>query len=254
MKNKLFKKTGAALLAIACVIAGGFISAEADETAVPAASAGKIATEHVMADQYEDPFKEYTEPVSGAAELKLSCKSAVLMEQSTGKVLYELNPHEKVAPASITKVMSLLLFMEAIDGGRMKQDDSVSTSSYAASMGGSQIWLEPGELMTVHELLKAVCIASANDATVALAEKVSGSEEAFVARMNERAAELGCADTHFMNASGLDADGHVTSAMDVAIMSRELMKHPKIHEYTSIWMDTLRAGQSKLVNTNKLVC
>ena len=250
MKTSAFKQLACTGLA-AALLAGG-LSAHADES-VPD-SQPTIATEHLSDDQYNDPFADYAAPTAGALDLNLNCKSAVLMEQSTGKVLYELNPHEKLAPASITKVMALLLIMEAIDSGAIGLDDMISTSSYAASMGGSQIWLEPGETMSVHDLLKAVTVASANDATVALAEKIAGSEEAFVQRMNSRARELGCNDTNFVNSSGLDADGHVTSAWDVAVMSRTLLTHPKIKEYTTIWMDTLRGGASKLVNTNKVVC
>lgn len=183
----------------------------------------------------------------------LPAKSAVLMEVSTGRVLFEQNPNERLAPASITKIMSLLLVMEALDEGRISLEDTVTASEYACSMGGSQIWLEPGETMSVHELLKATAVASANDAAVALAELVSGSESTFVARMNERAAELGMKDTAFVNASGLDADGHLTSAYDIALASCELLKHEKIKEYSTIWIDSLRNGESELVNTNKLV-
>jgi len=153
----------------------------------------------------------------------------------------------------VTKVMSLLLVMEAIEEGRLAFDEMVSVSPYAASMGGSQVYLEAGERMSVHELLKAVAVSSANDATVALAEHISGSTEAFVAAMNRRAAELGMKNTQFINATGLDADGHVTSARDIALMSRELVKHEKIFEYTTIWMDTIRGGEFGLSNTNKLV-
>ena len=166
---------------------------------------------------------------------------------------YEENADEKLPPASITKIMSLLLVMEAIDAGHLSLDTKISASEHACSMGGSQIWLEPGEGMTVDDLLKATVIASANDATVALGEAVAGSEEAFVALMNERAKALGMSGTVFKNATGLDAEGHVSTAHDVAIMSAELIKFPLIKKYSTVWMDTLRDGASELVNTNKLV-
>jgi D-alanyl-D-alanine carboxypeptidase (penicillin-binding protein 5/6) len=182
--------------------------------------------------------------------------SVILMEASTGLVLYEDNADEPLPPASVTKIMTLLLVMEAVDEGRLGWDEMVQTSEYAASMGGSQVYLEPGEEMPVWEMVKCVVISSANDAAVALAEKVAGSEEAFVAKMNERAAELGMVNTVFKNTNGLDDDvtGHVTSARDIAIMSRELIiKHPKILEFSSIWMDTIRNGAFGLTNTNRLV-
>ncbi|PWM37070.1 MAG: D-alanyl-D-alanine carboxypeptidase [Clostridiales bacterium] len=188
-----------------------------------------------------------------AGSLGLTAKSAILVEQSTMQVLYEQNPDEKLAPASITKVMTLLLVMEAIDNGQLSYEDTVSCSDYASSMGGSQIWLEPGEQMTVHELLKATAVASANDAAVALAEKIAGTEAAFVDKMNKKAHELGMVNTSFRNCTGLDEDGHYTTARDVAVMAGELLRHPKITEYTSIWMDELRSGETQLVNTNKLV-
>ena len=185
--------------------------------------------------------------------LDIKAKSAILMEVNTGKILYEMNADEVLPPASITKIMSLLLVMEAIDRGDMSVEDVITASEHACSMGGSQIWLEPGESMTVDELLKAAVIASANDATVALGEQIAGSEEGFVAMMNARAAELGMTNTKFMNATGLDAEGHASSAHDVAIMSCELIRHDLIKNYSTIWMDTLRDGESELVNTNKLV-
>ena len=194
-------------------------------------------------------------PVNAAIgqTLDIKAKSVVLMEPHTGQVLYENNPDEKLPPASITKVMSLLLVMEAIDRGDLSLETVVTASEHAASMGGSQIWLEPGETMTVNDLLKASVIASANDACTALAEAVAGSEEGFVALMNERAAELGMTNTHFKNCTGLDAEGHLTSAYDVAVMSSALIKHKLIKDYTTVWMDSLRDGKSELVNTNKLV-
>lgn len=186
-------------------------------------------------------------------KLDIKAKSAILMEVNTGKILYEMNADEKLPPASITKIMSLLLVMEAIKGGKMSVEDVVAASEHACSMGGSQIWLEPGEAMTVDELLKAAVIASANDATVALGEAIAGSEEGFVSMMNSRATELGMTNTKFVNATGLDAEGHISSAHDVAIMSAELIKHELIKKYSTVWMDSLRDGESELVNTNKLV-
>ncbi|MBO5021106.1 MAG: D-alanyl-D-alanine carboxypeptidase, partial [Clostridia bacterium] len=175
------------------------------------------------------------------------------MECNTGKILYEADSDEKLAPASITKIMSLLLVMEAIDSKELSLETVITASEHACSMGGSQIWLEPGESMTVDELLKATVIASANDACVALGEQIAGSEEGFVALMNERAKELGMNNTTFLNCTGLDADGHLTSAHDVAVMSSELIKHDLIKKYSTVWMDSLRDGNSELVNTNKLV-
>ena len=189
-----------------------------------------------------------------ADELTLDAPSALLMEKQTGTVLFAKDEHTPREPASVTKVMTLLLTMEAIDSGALSYDDTVTGSAHAASMGGSQIWLKEGEQMRVEELIKAVCIVSGNDAAVALGEHLAGSEEAFVARMNERAKELGMNDTHFVNCTGLPADGHVTSAYDIALMSRELIwHHPDILRFTTIWMDSLRDGQSMLVNTNKLI-
>lgn len=194
-------------------------------------------------------------PVNAAIgqTLEIKAKSVVLMEPNTGKVLYESNSDEKLPPASITKIMSLLLVMEAIDRGDITTETVVTASEHACSMGGSQIWLEPGETMTVNDLLKAAVIASANDACVALGETVAGSEEGFVALMNERANELGMTNTHFVNCTGLDAEGHLTTAYDVALMSSELIKHDLIKDYSTVWMDSLRDGKSELVNTNKLV-
>ncbi len=190
---------------------------------------------------------------SALSDDEITAPAAVLMDAETGKVLYGKNMHEVRACASITKVMTLLLVFEAIDEGKISLDDTVTASAHAASMGGSDIWLEEGETMTVDEMIKATVVASANDAAVALAEFVSGSEEEFVARMNERAAELGMNETVFKNCNGLDEDGHVTSAYDVAVMSRELIKHEKIFEYSGIWMDYLRNGETQIVNTNKLL-
>lgn len=186
--------------------------------------------------------------------LNLECGSAILIEQSTGQVLYSHNAHEKLRPASVTKIMSILLIMEQIDNGSLSYSDTISCSETARSMGGSQIWLDPRETLTVDEMLKAICVVSANDCVVAMAEHIAGSEEAFVQMMNDKAKELGMNDTTFKNCHGIDEDGHVTSSYDIALMSRELLtKHPDITKYTTIWMDTLRDGKSQLVNTNKLI-
>lgn len=188
-------------------------------------------------------------------DLALECKSAILMEATTGAILYEQNADEALPPASVTKVMTLLLVMEAIEEGKISLSDTVRTSAHAASMGGSQIFLKEGEEMCVEDMVKSVVIASANDAACALAEHISGSEEAFVKKMNERASELGMKNTVFENTNGLDdtATRHLTSARDIAIMSRELIKHEKILQYSSIWMDTVRNGLFGLTNTNRLV-
>ena len=190
--------------------------------------------------------------VTGSPDVE--AKAALLMEKETGEILYEYNAHDKLEPASVTKVMTLLLVMEAIDGGLLSREDTVQVSARAASMGGSQVYLKEGEVMSVHDLLKATAVASGNDASVALAECLAGSESAFVERMNQRAHELGMEDTTFMNCTGLPAPGHLTSAHDIALMSRELiLKHPSIREYTTIWMDSLREGAFQLANTNKLI-
>lgn len=189
-----------------------------------------------------------------AAGSAVSCPSALLMEKQTGTVLFAQDEHTPREPASVTKIMTLLLTMEAIDSGALSYDDIVTGSAHAAGMGGSQIWLKENERMTVRDLLKAVCIVSGNDAAVALAEHLAGSEDAFVERMNLRAQELGMNDTHFVNCTGLPAAGHLTSAYDIALMSRELiLRHPDIQQFTTVWMDSLRDGASMLVNTNKLV-
>ena len=194
------------------------------------------------------------QPAAGAAAApEVEAGAAVLMERETGTVLYESHSHDKLEPASVTKIMTLLLVMDAIDGGTVRLEDVITVSSSAAAMGGSQVYLKEGEQMTVDELLKAVAVVSANDAAVALAEHLAGSEAAFVERMDRRAAELGMKDTNFVNCTGLPAAGHLTSAYDIALMSRALMAHPKIRDYTTIWMDTIRGGQFQLSNTNKLV-
>ena len=191
---------------------------------------------------------------AGAADLPVTSRAALLMEKTTGQVLFAQNEHEALEPASVTKVMTLLLTMEAIDSGTIAYDDVVTVSAYAAGMGGSQVFLAEGEQITVEELLKAVCVASGNDAAAALAEQVAGTAELFVEKMNRRAAELGMNDTHFVNCTGLTAEGHVTSAYDIALMSRELiLRHPDIRRFTTIWMDTIRGGTFQLANTNKLI-
>ena len=198
-------------------------------------------------------------PQAGAAPaaeagLNLSCTSAVLMEKETGAFLLEENAHEKLEPASVTKIMTLLLVMEAVDSGQLSKDDPVTVSAYAAGMGGSQVYLEEGEQMPVSEMIKCVTVVSGNDCAVALAEHLAGSEGAFVTRMNQRAQELGMADTTFLNCTGLPAHGHLTSAHDIALMARELiLKHPDIREYTTIWMDSIRHGEFGLTNSYRLV-
>ncbi len=186
--------------------------------------------------------------------IEVSAPSALLMEKETGTILFAKDEHAKLEPASVTKVMTLLLTMEAIDSGLLTYDTMVTASTHACSMGGSQIWLKENEQLSVSDMLKAVCVVSANDCAVALAEQIAGSEDAFVERMNKRAAELGMQDTTFLNATGLPAEGHVTSAYDIALMSRELiLHHPDLRKYTTLWMDSLRGGTSELVNTNKLI-
>lgn len=198
------------------------------------------------------PLSFYTRAVN---EMHFEAKSVILTEASTGRVLYESNADEALPPASVTKIMTLLLVMEAIDEGKISLDDMVPVSNNAASMGGSQIYLEAGEQMSVDDMIKSVVVSSANDAAVALAEFVSGSEELFVEKMNERASELGMTNTAFENTNGLDdtTSRHVTSARDIAIMSRELIRHEKILEYSSIWMDSIRNGAFTLTNTNRLI-
>ena len=195
-----------------------------------------------------------TIPTNATTSLSLNVGSAVLIEQNSGQVLYNQNMHEKLRPASVTKVMTILLIMEAIDSGKLSYTDKIPCSEKAAGMGGSQIWLDVREELTVDEMLKAICVVSANDCTVAMAEYLAGTEEAFVEQMNSKAKALGMNDTTFKNCHGIDEDGHVTSAYDIALMSRELLiKHPSIIKYTTIYMDSLRDGKSSLVNTNKLV-
>ena len=203
---------------------------------------------------WSDNAIETSSEENGGDFLNLTCESAILIEQTTGTVLYEKEAHTQLRPASVTKIMTILLIMEAIDNGQITMDTQVSCSENAASMGGSQIWLEVGESLTVDEMLKAICVVSANDCSVAMAEYIAGTEEAFVQKMNDKAKELGMNDTVFKNCHGIDEDGHVTSSYDIALMSKELLnKYPEVTNYTTIWMDTLRDGESELVNTNKLI-
>lgn len=237
------------ILVFSLVLSLGCSADQQEDSTVPT-----VATEYFSETLYQDYETPPTVPTAATAdELKLSCTSAVLMEKSTGKILYEFNGNERRAPASITKIMTLLLIMESIEEGKISLTDKVTASPHARSMGGSQIWLEDGEVMSVDHLLKAVCVASANDGAVALAEHHSGSEEAFVSAMNRRAKALGMNDTNFVNCCGLDAENHYTTAKDIAVMSKELIKHPLITQYSTLWMDTLRDGKTQLVNTNKLV-
>lgn len=198
------------------------------------------------------PFKVFGEELN----LAENAKSAIMIESSTGEILYSKNANERLAPASMTKIMTLILIMENIDSGRLNWNDIVVVSSNAASMGGSQIFLEENEMMSVEDLVKGICIASGNDAAVALAEKIAGTESAFVKLMNDKVKELGLKNTNFVNATGLDADNHYSSAYDMAMMARELVKHEKILEFSSIYEDYLRKNTDKsfwLVNTNKVV-
>lgn len=195
------------------------------------------------------PFSVFAEN----ANLELSAKSAILIEPETNTILFEKASHDRLPPASVTKIMTMLLVMEGLDSGQFTLEDMVRTSPLAASMGGSQVFLEENEEMSVNDMLKAVAVASGNDAAVALSEFVAGSHEGFVQKMNERAKELGMKDTTFINCNGLPDENHLTSAYDISQMSRELIKHPKIFDYTTVWMDTLRNGEFGLVNTNKLI-
>ncbi len=202
---------------------------------------------------FSTPALAAAQPLSADA-IGVKAPYAVLMEKSTGTVIYEKNSHEHCAPASVTKVMTMLLVVEAIESGVLTPETVVTASETACAMGGSQIWLEPGEQMSVSEMLKCVSVVSANDCAVALAEQIAGSEEAFVQRMNQRAGQLGMQDTHFTNCTGLyDDDAHYTSAYDIAVMSRELIRHDMIKEYSTIWMDTIRNGEFGLSNTNRLI-
>jgi D-alanyl-D-alanine carboxypeptidase (penicillin-binding protein 5/6) len=215
-----------------------------------------MAEDEAVEDVFDENIWEAVETLASVDDVSSSVRSALLMERDTGEVLYEHNSHERLPPASVTKIMTMLLIAERIDEGSLKLDELVTVSNYASQMGGSQIYLEEGEQMTVETMLKSVAVASANDAAVALAEHVAGSEASFVELMNDKAAELGMADTVFANCSGLPGVGqgeHLTSAYDIALMSRELLRHSFIKNYTTIWMDTVRNGEFGISNTNKLV-
>ncbi len=209
---------------------------------------------YVWSDNNSDSALQIVSEAVDNNSLNLESGSAILIDQATGKILYSHNMHEQLRPASVTKVMSILLIMEALDSGKISLETQIPCSENAHSMGGSQIWLDTTETLTVNDMLKSICVVSANDCTVAMAEYLAGSEEAFVQMMNSRAKELGMNDTTFKNCHGIDEDGHVTSAYDISLMSRELLNnHPNITQYTTIWMDSIREGKSELVNTNKLI-
>ena len=217
-------------------------------------TSSNTVTTNNNANTTDSSSKEVNTEITDDNFLNLDCGSAILIEQNSGQVLYSYNIHEKLHPASVTKIMSILLIMESLDSGKISLTDEVPCSENAASMGGSQIWLDPRETLTVDEMLKAICVNSANDCVVAMAEYIAGSEEGFVQMMNDKAQELGMTDTTFKNCHGLDEEGHLTSSYDIALMSRELLKnHPSVTKYTTIWMDSLRDGKSQLSNTNKLI-
>ena len=248
MQNKKYIKIISSVLIVITIFMFSVVLAT-DETAYVWSNQSKPITKQTNAGLNTT---ETTAKIEN--DLKMESGGAILIEQHTGQVLYEHNMHEKLRPASVTKVMSILLIMEAVDSGKIELTDKVPCTEDAAAMGGSQIWLDIREELTVDEMLKAICVVSANDCTVAMANYLCGSQEAFVAKMNERAKELGMNDTTFKNCHGIDEDGHVTSPYDIALMSRELLNnHPNITKYTTIWMDTLRDGKSSLVNTNKLI-
>lgn len=231
-----------------------FTAVSADQTANGSEQRG-VVTEYLnetLYQNFENPSQSAA-PVSADALAEIPASAALLCEASTGKVIFEKNSAEKRPPASITKIMTMLLTVEAIESGKISLNDTVTASEHACSMGGSQIWLEKGETMVLSDILKSVAVGSANDAAVALAEHISGSEEAFAELMNKRAKELSMTDTHFVNASGLDTDGHISTAADVAKMACELLKHDIIKNYTTIWTDSVRNGKTQLVNTNKLI-
>ena len=217
-------------------------------------TSSNTVTTNNNANTTDSSSKEVNTEITDDNFLNLDCGSAILIEQNSGQVLYSYNIHEKLHPASVTKIMSILLIMESLDSGKISLTDEVPCSENAASMGGSQIWLDPRETLTVDEMLKAICVNSANDCVVAMAEYIAGSEEGFVQMMNDKAQELGMTDTTFKNCHGLDEEGQLTSSYDIALMSRELLKnHPSVTKYTTIWMDSLRDGKSQLSNTNKLI-
>ena len=246
-------RTTAVLLSVLCTLSVPNIVQAAEVQG----GTGTVQSSVEMKVRHAYPVRSpYALPSMAEQTLAKNARSAVVMDYATGKVLFEKDAHEELPMASITKVMTLLLIMEAIDDGKLKLTDKIKTSDYAASMGGSQIFLEAGETMTANDMIKGIAIASGNDASVAMAEHLYGSEEAFVARMNERAKELGMDDTHFSNCNGLPTANHYSSAHDIAIMSRELLKHEEITKYTSVYSDYLRKGSDHplwLVNTNKLI-
>ena len=251
--NKRVIKIISSLLIIFTIFTFSIVLAS-DESIYVWSSESEPLAEDVSTEVNEENKEEENTEETEENSLNLESGSAILIEQETGKILYEHNIHEKLRPASVTKVMSILLIMEALDSGQISLEDKVPCTEDAAGMGGSQIWLEVDEELTVDEMLKAICVVSANDCTVAMADYLCGSQEAFVEKMNTRAKELGMNDTTFKNCHGIDEDGHVTSAYDISLMSRELLNnHPSILNYTTIWMDTLRNGESELVNTNKLI-
>ena len=250
--NKRIIKVISSILIILIIFTFSIVLATDDTVYVWSSETEPITTQTNAQEVKKDEENKSSSNTQNS--LNLESGGAILIEQKTGKVLYEHNIHEKLRPASVTKVMSILLIMEALDSGQIQLTDKVPCTEDAAGMGGSQIWLEVGEELTVDEMLKAICVVSANDCTVAMANYLCGSQEAFVEKMNQRAKELGMKDTTFKNCHGIDEDGHVTSAYDISLMSRELLNnHPKIMNYTTIWMDTLRNGESELVNTNKLI-
>lgn len=248
MQNKKYIKIISSVLIMITIFMFSVVLAT-DETAYVWSNQSKPITKQANAGLNTTETTAKTQ-----SDLNLESGGAILIEQHTGQVLYEHNMHEKLRPASVTKVMSILLIMEAVDSGKIALTDKVPCTEDAAAMGGSQIWLDVREELTVDEMLKAICVVSANDCTVAMANYLCGSQEAFVAKMNEKAKELGMNDTTFKNCHGIDEDDHVTSPYDIALMSRELLNnHPSITKYTTIWMDSLRDGKSSLVNTNKLI-
>ena len=247
MLNKRYIKFVSSILIILTIFTFSVVFAADDSVYVWSNESGKSVQTNAKTENQSINVKTEN-------ELKLESGGAILIEQHTGQVLYEYNMHEKLRPASVTKVMSILLIMEALDSGKISLTDKVPCTEDAAAMGGSQIWLDVREELTVDEMLKAICVVSANDCTVAMANYLCGSQEAFVEKMNSKAKELGMNDTTFKNCHGIDEDGHVTSPYDIALMSRELLNnHPTILKYTTIWMDSLRDGKSQLVNTNKLI-
>lgn len=252
INKKIIKKTIALTLSI-YFISSIFIIVEAENYEWSVINNMQTIETNGSVEENRDKTNSTTDKTN-KDELNLECQSGILIEQNSGQILYEKNCHEQLRPASVTKLMTLLIIFEGLESGQITLQDKVPCSQNAASMGGSQIWLDTREELTVDEMLKAMCVVSANDCTVAMAEYMAGSESAFVDKMNERAKQLGMNDTTFKNCHGIDEDGHVTSSYDIALMSRELLtKHPDITNYTTIYMDTLRNGQSQLVNTNKLV-